>query len=170
MKNLFLFLGTVFLLNSKSQAQFKDQLTPYTGNSIISLKSINDINTIAEKDYLNMNTPPDKDQDFYLRRSKNYRIVGWSTLGGGIVLSGLGLLIGSSIHANNIDYGDYTIPGLLLATGAASGIVSIPFMIMATAYKHKAKLMISNQKTGFGVPSGVSRDITGITISFPIGK
>ena len=116
------------------------------------------------------NFGPEKDHDFYMRRSKIYRIVGWSTLGGGIVLSGLGLLIGSSIHANNIDYGDYTIPGLLLATGAASGIVSIPFMIMATAYKHKAKLMISNQKTGFGVPSGVSRDITGITISFPIGK
>jgi hypothetical protein len=43
-------------------------------------------------------------------------------------------------------------------------------MIMASSYKEKARLEIKNQKTGFGVPPHVSKDITGISLTIPIGK
>jgi hypothetical protein len=51
-----------------------------------------------------------------------------------------------------------------------SGIASIPFMIMASSYKHKVKAMVSSQKTGFGLPANVSRDIVGITLQIPLEK
>lgn len=110
---------------------------------------------------------PDKDADYYLHKSKNQRIVGWATLGGGILLSGIGILIA------NADYGYYdsgsSAAGVITVAGAVSGIVSIPFMILASANKHKAKALLNTQKTGFGVPPGVSRSITGITILIPLG-
>ena len=107
---------------------------------------------------------PNKDYDFYMRRNKNYRNVGWATLIGGVLLSGVGILV-----ASNQYYGSSTA-GVLVVAGAVSGIVSIPFMIMASVYKHKAKLMVSNQKTGFGLPSNMNKDITGITLQIPLGK
>lgn len=161
MKTLILFFSIILFIANKPKAQLKDEPATNTGNSFITL---NDINSTAEKNYLKTNTPPDKNQGFYLRRSKTYRIVGWSTLGGGIVLSGLGLLALSQEKANNNDNVDYNKPGILLAAGAASGIVSIPFMIMASVNKHKAMVIVDNQKTGFGVPPNVSRNITGITL------
>ena len=160
MKKLILILCLLCSIQLEANAQQDVLLTAASGYNPVKPVSFSSTNYFG----------PGKDHDFYLRRSKTYRIVGWSTLGGGIVLSGLGLLIGSREQANNNDNVDYTIPGLLLLTGAVSGIVSIPFMIMASAYKHKAKLMISNQKTGFGVPSNVSGEITSITMIIPIGK
>jgi len=127
---------------------------------------MNDVNTIAENHYLKMNGLPDKTEEFYLRRSKNYRIVGWSTLGGGLLLSGIGLLVGTT----STNYDNSNTAGVLLVAGAVSGIVSIPFMIMATVYKHKARAMVGTQKAGFGVPPGVSKDVTGITFSISLGK
>ncbi|MBK8519946.1 MAG: hypothetical protein IPL54_03395 [Chitinophagaceae bacterium] len=167
MKKFLLFISFIFLINSKSQAQFNGQSAIYDDHSFISLKNIEEIHSIAEKSYLKLNTFPDKTEEFYLRRSKNYRIVGWSTLIGGIVLSGAGLLIGSSSNYNSASS---TSAGVLVVAGAVSGIVSIPFMIMATGYKHKARVMVDNQKTGFGIPSNISKDITGITFRISIGK
>lgn len=114
------------------------------------------------------NNGPNKDANFYFHRSKNYRIVGWATLGGGAVLSGIGILLANGDYATNND--NSNTAGVLTVAGAVSGVVSIPFMIMASAYKHKAKAMISSQKTGFGVPANVGKDIVGVTMVFPLGK
>lgn len=43
-------------------------------------------------------------------------------------------------------------------------------MISATVNKQKAKLMLDNQKTGFGVPSNVGKNIPSVTMVIPIGK
>lgn len=109
----------------------------------------------------------DKDYDFYMKRSKNYRAAGWSTLIGGVVLSGVGLLISASSSAS---FNQAETGVVIMGIGALSGIVSIPFMISATVNKHKAKLMLDNQKTGFGVPSNVGKDVTGISMVIPLGK
>ena len=59
---------------------------------------------------------------------------------------------------------------VFLIAGAVSGISSIPLMIMASVYGHKAKLAFSNQKTGFGVPTKAGKNIPGLTFSIPLSK
>jgi hypothetical protein len=168
MKKLILITGILFFTLLQTKAQQEKQFV--VANYVTALNStvLPWEKTDSKKLYNTATNGPDKDHDFYLRRSKNYRIVGWSTLGAGILLSGIGLLAANGDYATN-DANSNTAATLTIA-GAVSGVVSIPFMIMASAYKHKARVMVGNQKTGFGVPSNVSKNITGITMTIPIGK
>lgn len=165
MKKIILILALLISVHLKTKAQQVNQLIAPVEN-----------NTFSKKMYLSVSNPPDKDADFYLRRSKNQRIVGWTTLGGGIVLSGIGLLAAINSEGSTLDqYGNYreddntTIAAVLLIAGGLSGITSIPFMIMASANKHKARLMLKNQSTGFGVPPAVNKNIPGISVVIPLG-
>lgn len=166
MKKIILILSVIFLISNESKAQQKKQeiaSTSYTlhkGNTVI-------------KDNLSFNLSnnpgyhgPAKDYDYYMRKKKNHLTAGLVTLGAGVVLSGIGLITAS----NSTSFDTDATAGILLVAGAASGIASIPLMIMAHVYGHKAKLELSNQKTGFGVPPKVSKNITGITMTIPIGK
>ena len=155
MKKSILVLGLILSISIESKAQLQSQFIVATGYNTTKQVSLSATHYSG----------PEKDYDFYLRRSKNYRNVGWATLIGGVVLSGVGILL-----ATGDTYGASTTPVVFLIAGAASGIVSIPFMIMASVTGHKAKLMLTNQKTGFGVPPHVSKDITGITFQIPFGK
>lgn len=108
--------------------------------------------------------PEIKDYNFYIQKSKNQRTAGLVLLGGGVLLSGIGLLIGT----NNLD--DAVTGVVFMGVGALAGLGSIPLMILAHVNKNKAKLMLSNQKTGLSVPSNVSKDIIGFTIAIQIVK
>jgi len=168
MKKFFLALILFFLCQGQLHAQQKNLSSDIASKSFTSFKNLNDINTITAGNYLKMDFGPDRDQEFYKRRSKNYRIVGWSTLGAGVVLSGIGVLLASGDYATNNP--NSNTAAVLTIAGATSGIVSIPFMIMASVYKHKARATVENQKTGYGVPPNVSSYITGITVSIPLGN
>lgn len=168
MNKAFLALSLIFLGHSKLHAQQKNRSINTAANAFMNLRILHDINTIRGNNYLTMNYSPDKDQEFYKRRSKNYRIVGWSTLGAGVVLSGVGILLANGDYAST--HPNSNTAGVLTVAGAASGIVSIPFMIMASVYKHKASAMVNSQRTGFGTPPNVSSYITGITVSIPLGN
>ena len=157
MKKSILMLSVIFLINMESKAQLQSQFI--ATNSLSNTKPVS-----LSQSY----SGPDKDADYYFRKSKNHRIVGWATLSAGIILSGIGLLSANGDYASS-DGGSSTA-GVLTVVGAVSGIVSIPFMVMASVYKHKAKAMLSSQKTGFGVPGNVSKDIVGITLQIPLGK
>ena len=109
---------------------------------------------------------PEKDYNYYLKKKKNNLTAGLVTLGSGLLLSGIALITSS----NSKSFDDDATAGVLFIAGAASGIASIPLMIMSHVYNHKAKLMLSEQKTGFGVPASVSKDIVGITLRIPLGK
>ena len=111
--------------------------------------------------------PITKDYDYYIQKSKNQRTAGLVLLGGGVLLSGIGLLVAAN---KNASFDDAATGGVIMGLGALAGLGSIPLMIMAHVNKNKAKLMLSKQKTGFGVPSNVSKDITGITMIMPVGK
>lgn len=168
MKKIILILVLIITIQLQTKAQQEKQFV--VANYVTALNSsvLPWKNTNSKKLYNTAANDTDKDHDFYMRRSKTYRIAGWSTLGAGLLLSGIGLLVANGDYATN-NANSNTAATLTIA-GATSGIVSIPFMIMASAYKHKARLMVSNQKTGFGVPSNVSKDIAGITMSIAIGK
>jgi hypothetical protein len=161
MKQLLLTVLVILLIDQGLQAQ---QMSRLENPGHLNIKaSMYGIKTNGED-------PGVKDYDFYMKRSRNQRIVGWSTLGAGLLLSAVGLLVATNSSDDIYDDSDETTAGVLLATGAASGIVSIPFMIMASVNKHKAKVMLNNQKTGFGVPPNVSKNIPGISLAIPIGQ
>lgn len=121
-----------------------------------------------KQELLLMNAGPEKDYDFYKHRSKNQRIVGWATLGGGLLLGVGGILAANSVANNHT--GHSSLPGVLFVASAAAGVVSIPFMIMAGVNKRKANALIKTQNTGFDVPPGVSKTIVMIAIQIPLGS
>ena len=162
MKKIILILALIITAQLQTKAQQDNQF------SVVKYQAApGKQNSLTPSAYSLVSSGPDKDYDFYLRRSKNNRIIGWTTLGGGLLLSGIGLLIANGDYATN---GVSDGAGVVTVAGAVLGIVSIPFMITASVYKHQAKMMIKNQKTGFGIPPNVSKDIVGITMTIPIGR
>ena len=154
MKKIILILGLIIVAQLETKAQQEKQL-------------IADANyTTLKPMYSSGNNLPEKDYAYYKQKRKDNLTAGLVTLGAGLALSGIGWI--SASNSTSIDT-DVTAAILLIA-GAASGIASIPLMIMAGVYGHKAKLEFKNQKTGFGVPSKMRKNITGITMSIPIGK
>ena len=115
------------------------------------------------------------DKSYYLKKSRNNRIASYSLIGGGLVIAGIGALTfpkdydiifeNSSEKENKAD-----VSTTLIIVGCAAMIASIPFTVMASVNKRKANLIVTSQKTGFGVPSNVSKSITGITMNIPIGR
>ena len=63
---------------------------------------------------------------------------------------------------------DHSGENVLLLVGGSAVIASVPLFIASSKNKFKARLMIANQKTAFGVPKGVARNITGLTLTIPL--
>ncbi|HEX2684744.1 MAG TPA: hypothetical protein VHL77_12455 [Ferruginibacter sp.] len=171
MKKIIVLIALFMAVKLNTKAQQDNQFT-----ASAFLKQPTQDNTFNNM-YSWSNTDPAKDADYYLRKSKNQRTVGWVTLGSGILLSGIGVLILSNDDGGSFDaYGNYqydnntNVGGVILALGAASGIVSIPFMIMASVNKHKARVMLKNEQTGFIVPPGVSKNIPGLSVAIQLGN
>lgn len=159
MKKLILMLGVIFLINMESRAQLDSHFI-----------AASDLTRSKQVSFFSATSPsPVKDYDFYMRRSKKMRTTGLVLLGSGVVLSGVGALLsfGNNDIANNSAGG---VGAVLLIAGAASGITSIPFMSLALASHNKARALVDSKKTGYGVPSNVSKDIVGITLQIPLGK
>lgn len=112
----------------------------------------------------------------YLRKSHNRKIAAWSFLGGGAVITAIGILTFPQGYDalfdtnSSSDDNKASIASDMAVLGIACMITSIPFFISASMNKRKASLSISSQKTGFGVPKNVSKSITGISMTIPIGK
>jgi hypothetical protein len=159
MKKTILMLGFIFAIQINSKAQQQSQLISV--NSLSAAKAV----SFSRPNY----SLPDKDHDYYMRKSKRSRNTGLILLGGGVLVSGVGALLAFG-NSNTYNESRENTGGVLLLTGAAAGIASIPFMAIALGHSNKAKAMVSSQKTGFGVPGNVSKDIVGITLQIPMGK
>ncbi|MEO6490974.1 MAG: hypothetical protein ABIO04_13615 [Ferruginibacter sp.] len=113
-----------------------------------------------------------KDYDYYMKRRKINKMVGWSLLGGGLLFSGVGLILAATVPSYNYnDPNSYNsverhdnATGVCLVVGAVAGIASIPFMIIATANHNKAKLLMTEQKTGAYIPA-IKGNIKGLTLA-----
>ena len=155
MKKIILILGLIIVAQLETKAQQEKQFI--AAANYTTLKSM----------YSSGNNLPEKDYAYYKQKRKDNLTAGLVTLGAGLALSGIGLITAS--NGSGIETADGTTVGLFMI-GAVSGIVSIPLMVRAGVNAHKAKLELRNQKTGFGVPSKMRKNITGITVSIPIGK
>ena len=166
MKKIILVLGLVAATQLQTKAQQGYVQTTASLYPTFKSTSLFQAETSSKNGFSSGNNLPEKDYSYYMKKKKNMLTAGLVTLGAGLALSGVGLITASNSTSIDTD----ATAAILLIAGAASGIASIPLMIMATVYGHKAKLEFSNQKTGFGVPSNVSKNIAGITMSIPIGK
>ena len=116
------------------------------------------------------------DKAYYLKKSRNNRIASFSLVGGGLVIAGIGALTFPKDY--DIIFGNSSekeskadVSTALMVVGVAAMLSSIPFTVMASVNKRRANAMVASQKTGSGmVPAGVSKNITGITMTIPIGK
>lgn len=91
------------------------------------------------------NTTPSIEKN-YLQKSKNQKIAAWILLGGGIGVSVIGL---TQINVAGSDNGSVNnTPGtVLLATGLAASLTSIPFFISSQKNKKRAlALSIKTEK------------------------
>jgi len=170
MKKCILIAGVMFFTMLQAKAQQEKQFIATGNPATIKITTLPGDNLFGKNIYTSGYGGPTKDYDYYNRTSRTLRITGLSLLGAGLILGGAGIIVASSKHTNdyNAEVRAERTNRTLFVSSAAAGIASIPLMVMASVYKHKAKLMISNQKTGFGVPSNMSRDITGISLVFAL--
>lgn len=173
MKKLMLILGLIILTLIETKAQQEKQFIAADNSATLKISALPVGNLFEKKMYTHESDSSKKNYAYYNSTSRNLRIAGLSLLGAGLVLGVAGLLVVSNSNSMS-DYGDLqraeSTHRALFISSAATGIISIPLMAMASAYKQKARLELKNQKTGFGVPANVSNDITGITFTIPIGK
>lgn len=160
MKKYIIVIVVMLLTIQQSQAQQPEQeiATVNFGNKPGTIARLNEIT--LRFNAVSINGPG---YEHYMKKRKKNLTVGVVTLGAGLLFSGIGLISVSNYDKDNTS-------AYLFIAGAVSGIVSIPFMIMATINGHKAKLELKNQQTGFGVPANVGKQIPGLTMSIPIGK
>ena len=115
------------------------------------------------------------DYDYYMKKSSNKNTVAWIMVSGGAVCTGIGILTFPKDYdvvfenSKSTD-GKAEFSSTLTIIGIAAMICSIPFFISSSIDRHKAHISISNQKTGFGIPLKYGKELTGVTLSIPIGK
>ena len=134
-KNILLIAGFLFF----SQCLFAQQETAQTNASV--LPKFPRISAYSYKGLLYDTT---RDKDFYLQKSKDQRSAAWVMLGGGIVLSVVGV-IGAS--ATLFDQGNSADTyGVLALVGVGLGLGSIPvFISSGHNYRKAATLSFRNQ-------------------------
>lgn len=125
----------------------------------------------------NLNNSPDSayNKEYYLKKSRNNRIASLCLVGGGLVIAGIGALTFPKDYDLIFENGtekesQADVSTALIVIGCAAMLSSIPFTVMSSVNKRKANVMVTSQKTAFGLPANVSRNITGITLSYSPGK
>ena len=165
MKKITLIAFSLLLLNAATNAQSNLVANHFTLNN----------NIMAGKQALftpiifanTTDTMPVKDHDFYLVKSKNQKKTGRVLLYSGAGLVAVGLLIGTPRNASFNQAGFGVVVG---GIGALLAIGSIPAFISSGNNKRKAMLVVRDQPAPLGLPIAVSKNITGLTFSIPIGK
>ncbi len=115
---------------------------------------------------------------YYLKASKQ-KTAAWICLGGGLALVATGMIAGAPKAANDYfsvvtlqssQVHNYSGEAILMVAGGAGMIASIPLFIASAKNKSRARLTMTGQKTPIGLPGNVSRKITSVTLSIPIGR
>ncbi len=110
----------------------------------------------------------------YLIKAKNQKTAALVCLTGGTALATIGILTSAPkvvtefadiFNPAKPPQPDYTAQTVLLFAGAIGIVASIPLFVSAGNNKRKATLLITNQKTALGLPTFVSKKITGLTLS-----
>jgi hypothetical protein len=114
----------------------------------------------------------------YLIKAKKQKTAAWVCLGGGLAMATTGAALSLSKASNDIillfiwdapaTTTDYTGETILLFTGVAGMLTSIPLFIASSKNKQRAKISVTSQKTVIGLPTVVPKSITGLTVSISL--
>jgi len=162
-------VALVFLLSGwAANAQINANKKPVVKTDLIS-----PVNLFENGNY---NSIPVNDEPVnYLQKSRNQKTGAWVLLGLGVA----GIISGIIIEANNVVDNTYSVfadestnnTGTVVAVaGGCMALGSIPFFVASVKNKKKATLSISNQRTAPMALTKTGKNITGITMSIPIGK
>ena len=166
MKKTILILATLIACHITTTAQQEQSLISNLNagieKNIMVFPGTGQANSVSSS--VNSNT--DNEYESYKPRSRNLRITGLSLLGGGLIMGVSALLISSNNNSYS-DSRDKTITTLFILS-AATGIASIPLMVLAHVNNTKARAAMSTQKTF--IPGKGNSYLTGITLSLPVGK
>lgn len=113
------------------------------------------------------NSDPVIDPQVYKKRKRTFLTVGLVLLGTGLISGGAGLLLAND---NSYDSRNGDAAATLLVVSAVTGIASIPFMSLSLAANNRYKAAIKSQPTAYGLPRNISKQVTGLSLSIPIGN
>jgi hypothetical protein len=113
--------------------------------------------------------------DFYMKKSSNKKAAAWILLGGGTLCAAIGSLTFPSdydmiFNSNDATQNQARFSSIITLVGIAAMLSSIPFFISSSLNRHKAHVGIGSQKTAYGIPVKIAKEVTGLTLSIPVGK
>jgi hypothetical protein len=79
-----------------------------------------------------------RNKDYYLQKSRNQKNAGLITLGGGTALVIAGFLVGNS-GSDDTELDNAMAGGIMVVTGAAAIVISIPLIIASGRNKRRAE-------------------------------
>ena len=129
----------------------------------------------CQASYLVINDTIIKNATYYLKKSKHQNSTAFTLAIAGSVFVGAALIAGNAKEKSNSgswNFGpsDKEIwTGILGIVGGSLIIASTPSFVNSGVNKHKARVALQKQKTGFGIPK-VTGDIAGFLLSIPLGK
>lgn len=106
-------------------------------------------------------------------KAKKQKTGAWICLGGGFAMVATATVIGATHATEDVIGGliwgeeqqhSYDGETILAVVGGAAMLGSIPLFISAAKNKHKAKLIMTEQKTAVGLPISVPKTIPSLTL------
>ncbi len=112
----------------------------------------------------------------YFKKAHNQKKAAWIMAGTGVACVIVGGIMSSTVSISYLGT-ESLFDERTSSTGKVFGVIglcsiagSIPLFISAGKNKHKAILAVRDQPAPAGLPIAVSKKITGLTISIPIGN
>jgi len=113
----------------------------------------------------------------YRLKAKKQKTAAWICLGGGAAMITTAAIIGSTKAVEDV-WGIYTFSAepmhnytgetVLLVLGSGAMLASIPLFVGAASNNHKARLLMTEQKTAIGLPIAVPKKIPSLTLSISL--
>ncbi len=172
----------VFSLSANAQTNNDDVVSSKTGINQASAANLEiGIRPVLnfKNEFLKINSPePGNDKTDFLQKSRNQKTTAWLLVGGGgaVLITGLIVSVANTTHdivdvATLQGQGRNTNTGaILIVAGGVTALGSIPLFLASSRNKRKANLSVSKQSTGYGLPNGKAKSITGVSLSIPLGK
>lgn len=167
MKKTLSLICLIALLQGSAGAQFTRKASDNSTVSVLNSSYLTESLSFQENGKTLFDAGPGQDAGFYKKRQKTHFVIGLVLLGTGLVSGVVGILTANSTNYTN---NNGNTAATFFVVSAATGIASIPFMAMAMANHHKSKMAMKNEKTGWGMPPGRSRDLYGLSLSLPLSR
>lgn len=146
-------------------------ITP--GQPVVKTDLINPVNFFENGRYNHV--PSNEEASDYLLKSRNQKTGAFILMGLGCAAVITGIIIESKNSVDNlystiVDESTNNSGAIIAGAGAGLILGSIPLFIASSRNKKKANVSAGSQPTGFGVPANIGKNITGISMTIPLGK